>query len=147
MIQRAIVAALLAGLASPVLAGQLGPAYDQAAGLAAGKSADATYDGGPARAAVQAQVAGAVQAGGLAVETPSAATAPSALRPALTADVVPPAPEPSKGKFLTVHGVLFGVGGAAVGAGVGWVLGGPIGAALGALAGFAIGFLLSKLLR
>ncbi len=147
MIHRTIAAALLLGLASQVLAGEfVSPAYDQAAGMAAGRNADATYDGSAARTAVQAQVDGAVATGGLAVETSPAAVTPAS-RPALTAAAVPePAKAPAKGKFFSGRSLLFGAGGAAVGAGVGWFLGGPIGAVVGALAGFAIGFLLSKIL-
>jgi hypothetical protein len=148
MIHRTIAAALLVGLGSPVLAGQFAsPAYDQAAGMAAGKSADAAYDGSTARTAVQTQVAGALATGGLAVETPPA-TLTAASRPALTAASVPePTKDATKGKFITKQGLLWGAGGATVGAGVGWFLGGPIGAVIGGLAGFAIGFLLSKILK
>jgi hypothetical protein len=148
MIHRTIAAALLVGLASQVLAGEfVSPAYDQAAGMAAGRNADTTYDGTAARTAVQAQVAGAVTTGGLAVETPPAAITPAS-RPALTANAVPqPAKAPAKEKFFSGRSLLFGAGGAAVGAGVGWVFGGPIGAIIGAIAGFAIGFLLSKILK
>ena len=146
MIHRTIATALLIGLASPVLAQKFAsPTYDQAAGMAAGKSADATYDGGPARSAVQTQVSGALTTGGLAVEPPSVT---AASRPGLAAAKVPePGKESSKGKFFTTRGLLFGAGGAAAGAGIGWLLGGPIGAVIGALAGFVIGFALSKILR
>ena len=148
MIHRTIAAALLAGLSSQALAGQFaGPAYDQAAGMAAGKSADAAYDGRPAQTAVRAQVAGALTTGGLSVEA-----SPAATNPALMASAVPqPLQAAKKGNFFTKPGVLFG-GGVAAGAGLGWYLGhlgglgGPLGAVIGALAGFAIGFLLSKVL-
>ena len=154
MIHRTIAAVLLAGLASPVLAQKMGPAYDQAAGLAAGHSADAAYDGSaartpvqPQRTPVQTQVDGALATGGLAVERPPE-TVPPTVRPALTDSAVP---EPSRsgdnGKFFTKKGLMYGAGGAAAGAGIGWFLGGPLGAVIGALAGFAIGFALSKLLR
>jgi hypothetical protein len=150
MIHRTIAVALLAGLASPVLANPApatGPAYDQAAGLAAGRSADAVYDGGAARTPVQAQVAGALQTGGLAVERPSEA-APSTMRPALTDAAVPePSHAAGGGKFFNKTTLLYGAGGAATGAGIGWLLGGLLGAAIGAAAGFAIGFLLSKVLK
>lgn len=145
MIHRTIAAALLVGLAVPVLAG--GPALDQATGLANGRSADAAYDGTPARTAVQTQVNGALTTGGLAVETPPAAVT-SASRPTLTAAAVPsPDKAAEKEPFVTKRGLLWGAGGAVVGGGIGWFLGGPIGAALGALAGFAIGFALSKVLH
>lgn len=154
MIHRTIAVVLLAGLASPVLAQTMGPAYDQAAGLAAGHSADAAYDGSaartpvqPQRTPVQTQVDGALTTGGLAVERPPE-TVPPTVRPALTDSTVP---EPSRngenGKFFTKKGLMWGAGAAVVGGGIGWWLGGPLGAAIGALAGFAIGFLLSKLLR
>lgn len=148
MIHRAIAAALLTGLVSPVLAGQFaGPAYDQAAGLAAGRSAEAAYDGSAVRTPVQTQVDGALKTGGLAVERPPE-TVPPSVHPAAAADTVPePSRDGEKGKFFTKRGLTVGAGGAAAGAGIGWFLGGPLGAAIGALAGFAIGFVLSKLLR
>lgn len=150
MLHRTIAVALLAGLASPVLAAPqpTGPAYDQAAGLAAGRSADAVYDGGAARTPVQVQVAGALQTGGLAVERPPE-TVPPSMRPALTDNAAVPEPSRSagNGKFFSKTSLLYGAGGAAAGAGVGWLFGGLIGAAIGAVAGFVIAFALSKLLK
>ncbi|HXT00454.1 MAG TPA: hypothetical protein VN915_07245 [Elusimicrobiota bacterium] len=150
MIHRTIAVALLAGLASPVLANTTptGPAYDQAAGLAAGRSADAVYDGGAARTPVQVQVDGALQTGGLAVERPPETVPPSA-RPALTDATAVPEPSHAAGggKFFSKTSLLYGAGGAAAGAGIGWLFGGLLGAAIGAAAGFLIGFALSKLLK
>jgi hypothetical protein len=148
MIHRTIAAVLLAGLASPVLAQRSpGPAYDQAAGLAAGRSPDAAYDGGAARTPVQTQVDGALKTGGLAVERPPE-TVPPSMRPALTDSAVPePARTADNGKFFSKTSLLYGAGGAAAGAGIGWLFGGLLGAAIGALAGFVIAFAVSKLLR
>lgn len=149
MIQRTIAVALLAGLASPVLANTpaTGPAYDQAASLAAGHSADAVYDGSAARTPVAAQVDGALTTGGLAVERPPQTVPPSAMRPALTDAAVPEPSHAASGKFFSKTSLLYGAGGAAAGAGIGWLFGGLLGAAIGAVAGFAIGFLLSKVLK
>ena len=149
MIHRTIAALLLTGLASPVLAASLaGPAYDQAAGMAAGKSADAAYDGSTARTAVRTQVDGAVKTGDLAVEKPSA-EAPTTVRTAPTTAAVPePAHDAAKGPFFTRRATVAGGAGAAAGAVAGFFLGGGLfGAAIGALAGFAIGFALSKMLE
>jgi hypothetical protein len=143
MIQRAIAAALLVGLVSPAFAQKMGPAYDQAAGLAAGKSPDAAYDGSAARTAVQVPPPGAAASAAAAVETTPAATA---IHPNLEASKVPE-PDAAKGKFFTKAGLKFGAVGALTGGAAGWILGGPIGAAIGIVAGFAIGFLLSKVLR
>lgn len=153
MIHRTIAVALLAGLASPVLANPApatGPAYDQAAGLAAGRSAEAVYDGGAARTPVQVQVDGALTPGGLAVEAPRPPqTVPPTSRPATLDQELPPPPTPDDGggKFFSKTSLLYGAGGAAAGAGIGWLFGGLLGAAIGAAAGFAIGFVLSKLLK
>ena len=148
MIHRTIAAVLLATLASPVLAQRSTvPAYDQAAGLAAGHSPDAAYDGSAARTPVQAQVSGALKTGGLAVERPSE-TVPSSMHPALTDEAVPePTRTADNGKFFSKTSLLYGADGAAAGAGIGWLFGGLLGAAVGALAGLVIGFTLSKLLR
>jgi len=154
MLHRTIAVALLAGLAAPALANTppTGPAYDQAAGLAAGHSADAVYDGGAARTPVQVQVDGALTSGGLAVERPPQ-TVPPTLRPADAGPDLPPPPSPDDGggtgggKFFSKTALMFGAGGAAAGAGLGWILGGLLGAAIGAAAGFAIGFIVSKLLK
>jgi hypothetical protein len=78
MIHRAIAAALLVGLGLSARAGQVaGPAYEQAQSLAGGRTqADAAYDGKtPAVGTVQAQTAGALATGGLAVQDPAAAPA------------------------------------------------------------------------
>lgn len=149
MIHRTIAVALLAGLAAPALANTppTGPAYDQAAGLAAGRSADAVYDGNAARTPVQVQVDGALQTGGLSVERPPETVPPTA-RPALVDENVPaPSHAAGNGKFFNKTSLLYGAGGAAAGAGIGWLFGGLLGAAIGAVAGFAIGFLLSKILK
>ena len=147
MIRRTIAAALLAGLVSPALAAQFAsPAYDQAAGLANGKTqADATYDGGASRGAVAAPVTAG---------SPAAAsqTALAPARPALAAQEVPSPAKETTGKLFSVHNVLYGAGGAAVGAGLGLlILGGPLSALVGALAGAMIGislaFSMSKMMR
>jgi len=144
MIQRTFVAALLAGLASPVLAAQLvGPAYNQATGMAMGKNPDAAYDGSPARTELPGQIA-AAPTPVLAAETSPAAT--SAARPALTADI----PEPPRTNAQTTfwrNNLVLGVVGITSGARVGWILGGPVGAVVGAFVGFSISFAVSTLLR
>jgi hypothetical protein len=143
---RTTVAALLLLLAAAAHATDAaGPAYTQAADLAAGRTpATVGYDGSAARLAVQEQVGGALTTGGLTVP----AVQPSVARNMLAPHVVPPPAESTeKPAFFSGHSLMFGAGGAAVGAAAGWFLGGPIGALIGAAAGFAIGFLLSKFLH
>ena len=146
MIQRAIAAALLAVLtASAAGAAQFAsPTYNEAADLANGKSANAAYDGGSARGAVDREVVGALKVGELSVpKAPAAAaTGRDLLRPAAV-----PAPDKSeKEGFFGAGSLKMGGGGAILGAVVGWLVGGPIGALIGAAAGFGIGFLMSKIL-
>src|SRR6185312_2831440 len=143
MIHRTIAVALLAGLAAPALANTppTGPAYDQAAGLAAGHSADAVYDGGAARTPVQVQVDGALTQGGLAVEHP---VPPAVIKADVPPDLPPPPSPPSDSGLFNKTSLMYGAGGAAVGGGIGWLFGGLLGAVIGAVAGFAIGFVLSK---
>lgn len=144
MTHRTVVAALLAGLASPALAAQLvGPAYNQAAGMAAGKNPDAAYDGSPARTELQSPTS-AAPAAVLAAETSPASA--SAARPALTAEI----PEPPRTNAQTnfwKNNFVLGVVGIASGARAGWILGGPVGAVVGAFIGFSISFAVSTLLR
>jgi hypothetical protein len=128
MIRRTIAAALLAGLASPVLAGQFAsPSYDQAASLANGKAqAGAAYDGSVARGAVAAPVAGSLRT-----------TPQTPLTSAHTSLQTMPVPAPeteAAGKLPIVH-VLYGTEGTPAGNGAS----NPLGAAGGALAGAAIG--------
>lgn len=144
MIHRAVAAALLAGLASPVLAARLaGPAYNQAAGMAAGKNPDAAYDGSPARTELQSPTSAAPTAV-LAAETSPASA--SAARAALTAEI----PEPTRTNAQTnfwKNNFFLGVGGIASGAFAGWLLCGPVGAVVGAFIGFSISFAVSTFLR
>ncbi len=143
---RTTVAALLLLLAAAAHAAEVpGPAYTEAADLAAGRTTAATgYDGSSSRLAVAGQVNGALTTGGLIVP----AVAPVPARTLLAPHTVPsPAETSDKKEFLSTESLLSGAGGAAVGAAAGWFLGGPIGALIGAAAGFAIGFLLSKLLH
>jgi hypothetical protein len=158
MINRTIAVALLAGLASPVLAGAfLGPAYDQANGINTVKSADSTFDGSTPRTAVQAPVAGAQPAGVPAVTAPLAATV-TAAPPALSTEALAAEKSQTKGSFVKnleakAKGIFnkrsleLGAGGAMAGAGLGFLFGGPLGAVVGALVGFGIGLVLSKMLH
>jgi hypothetical protein len=150
MERRALVAVLLAALAAPVLAGQFAdPAYNQAADMASGRTpANAGFDGSPARAALNAQVNGALDTKGL---TPPAAIPSAPPEAGLTAASVPAPDEPAEpkgffGRLFSGGSLLAGAAGGAAGAAAGWFLGGPLGALIGAAAGFAISFLLSKLL-
>jgi hypothetical protein len=138
MNRRTIAAALLVGLASPVLAQRAGPAYDQAAGIASGRSADAAYDGSAARMPVQPQAAVPFASDA----RPAASTnVMEVSRPPLTDTYIPnpaaaPAYAPDFIKAPEPAGAENGVPAS----------GGPIGAAVGAFAGLSIGFFLSKLL-
>ncbi|MDE2491256.1 MAG: hypothetical protein KGM24_10440 [Elusimicrobia bacterium] len=150
MKRRALVAALLAALASPALAGQFSaPAYTQAADMASGRTPATTgFDGTPARAALNAQVTGALDTKGL---TPPAVVPPSSPASDFTASAIPSPSEQAKpkgllGRLFSGFKPLVGAAGAAAGAAAGWFLGGPLGAVIGAAAGFAISLLLSKLL-
>jgi hypothetical protein len=148
MMNRTILAALLAGLASPVLAAAFpSQTYEQAAGMVNGKSANTTYDGSTTQSAVEAQ-ASAVPAAP-AVAAPAAA--PSSSRTSLTADVPEPPTVEKKGSFIkslfTKRALMVGAGGAAIGGGLGFLVGGPLGAVIGALAGFLIGVAMSKVLH
>ena len=152
MIHRAIVATLLVGLGLPAFAASqfTGPAYDQAQGLASGRTqSNAVFDNNTAAGATQTQVAGAMATGGLTVPDPAAA--PAAIRPDLTASTLPevpaPATAPAHAKLFSTHSVLFGAGGAVIGATAGWLCGGPLGAVIGLLAGFLIGFVVSKFMH
>jgi hypothetical protein len=149
MMNRTILAALLAGLAAPVLAGVSGgPTFQQASELAEGRSANAAYDGNLTQTAVSAQ-AGALTAGAPSVQTPAAA--PQSARSSLTAAVPEPPTVEKKGSFIksifTKRALMVGAGGAVVGGGLGFLVGGPLGAVLGALAGFLIGVAMSKFLH
>ena len=139
MLNRIVAAALLVGLACPVLAG---PILDQAAGLAGGKSGDLVYDGSTAKSAAP-QVDGTLKTG-----DPLATAGKPASRPALTAGFVPTPPHDApKKKDSVKRDVIVGLIGAAAAVRVGFslgLIGGPIGAVVGALLGFAIGFFLSK---
>jgi hypothetical protein len=149
MINRTIAVALLAGLASPVLAGAFpSPALEQVTGMSNGsKSANNTYDGSLTQTPVQAQTAGSISNAAPA-EAP-AVTTPS--RQALAADVPAPPKAAAKGSFIknliNKRSLMMGAGGAVVGGGVGFLLGGPLGAAIGAIGGFLIGLVLSKVLH
>jgi len=146
MDRRTIAAALLLLLGTAASAGEIGPAYGQAADIAAGRTAPETgYDGSAARLAVSEQVKGALTTGGLTVPAASPVSSRTLLAPK---PVPPPAPQ-EKERFFSVsrHNLTMGGGGAIAGALAGWLLGGPLGALIGAAAGFAIGFLLSKFLR
>ena len=141
MIRRTIAAALLTGLAAPILAGQFaGPAYDQAAGMAAGRSAGEAYDGNTTRPAVQIPPARIPATDSLAVETAPAAALPAIARPGLATIAVP---EPTREARTDEFPAEREDGGSRRVP----PLGGCIGAAVGALSGCGIGFLLSKLLR
>lgn len=143
MIHRAIAAALLVGLASAAAhASQIGPAYNQAADLAAGKNAGSVYDGASARGVIQNEVKGAMTMGELAV--PKVSTQAATGRDLLK-DAAVPAPDKSADKgFFSGKSLKMGGGGAILGAFLGFLLGGPIGALIGAAAGLGIGFATSK---
>jgi hypothetical protein len=129
MIRRTIVAALLAGLASPVLAGQFAsPSYDQAANLANGKAqAGAAYDGSVARGAVAAPIAGSLRT------TPQ--TPLSSVHPSLQTMPVPAPETETSAQLPNVRHVLYGNDGAPAEN----APSNPLGAAGGALAGAALG--------
>jgi hypothetical protein len=143
MIRGTIVAALLAGLScSAAFAAAPGPAYNQAADLAAGKSAGAVYDGSSARSAVEGEVKGALSTGELSV--PATTARPASSRDLLT-DAVVPAPDKSADKgFFSGKSLKMGGGGAILGAFIGFLLGGPMGALIGAGVGLGLGFATSK---
>jgi hypothetical protein len=148
MIRRAIAATFVLGLtASAAFAGPVTtPAYNEASDLAAGKPANAAYDGNTARGAVAGEVNGALKTGDLTVPpAPTAAvTSHDVLRPAA---VPSPDKESKKEGFFSARSLIMGGGGAVIGGEIGWLFGGLLGAAIGAVAGLAIGFALSKFLH
>lgn len=143
MIRGTIAAALLVGLASSAaLAAPVGPAYNQAADLAAGKNAGSVYDGSSGRGLIREEVNGAMMKGELAVPAVSthAATGRDLLK-----DAAVPAPDKSTDEgFFSGKSLKMGGGGAILGAFLGFLLGGPMGALIGAGVGLGLGFATSK---
>jgi hypothetical protein len=145
--RRTVLAALLTGLAlaTAASAAPMGRSYGQAADLAAGKPADAAYDGSSARGAVSEDVKGALNPGELVIPKVStvAATGHDVLRPAVV-----PAPEKAeKEGFFSANSLKMAGGIGILGALVGFLAGGPAGMLIGAAVGAGIGFLMSKLLH
>jgi hypothetical protein len=141
MIRRAIAAALLAGLASPALADRFAsPTYDQAAGLANGKTqADAAYDGGALRDAVASPVTPAAYAA-------SAQTVLTPKRPVFSPQEVPAPTAEATGSLFSVHNVLYGTRETAPSNETNRPLRAASGALAGVAVGLGIGFAMTKML-